>query len=620
MKRAVASACAALAVATGLAAQEPRPDEDFKATGSRRAHAHWIELLDASGKTIDPGDADAPPFSTTKTCGKCHDVAAIEHGWHFAAAGSDTDAGRPGEPWLWTDPRTGTQLPLSYRKWAGTFDPRELGVDGFRFVLEFGRHLPGGASSYAGADATQGRFRLSGALDVDCMVCHDRNASWSHERWSKAIDAQDFAWASGKALGLLHADGDVKSLPDSHDATTPDGKAKLPRTRYDRARFDPDGKVFFDVVRVPSNEACWTCHSARAVGDGAEPRWLHDDDVHLRAGMRCADCHRNDLAHHLVRGHEGERHPSGASIASFSCRGCHLDESDGHGNVVAAGGRLGAPAAEHRGLPAVHLEKLSCTACHSGPRSAAMQRRVQTSLAHALGIPSQTRGDDDLPRIVEPVLARDDDGVVRPHRMAWPSFWAWSKDGALTPITPDAAFATVRRALRVRKDLVAELGAGDEARAKIAAGLAAFATQRSDATPVFVSGGRAWRLGADGKQLVSFEHSAAKPVSWSIAHDVRPARDALGARGCTECHAGDAPFVHARVAAIGVVPDADPPASSGVERLQLDATLVAAWEKSFAGRDWFKLLVVVAIGVVTIVLLAHALRALAAIGKRSPPA
>ena len=29
-------------------------------------------------------------------------------------------------------------------------------------------------------------------------------------------------------------------------------------------------------------------------------------------------------------------------------------------------GRMGAPEPIHKGLPPVHLEKLSCTACHSG--------------------------------------------------------------------------------------------------------------------------------------------------------------------------------------------------------------------------------------------------------------
>ncbi|MCC6782430.1 MAG: hypothetical protein IT457_06275 [Planctomycetes bacterium] len=619
MTRALWVLLAATSFAAVLAAQDAA-GESFKRSGSRRGYAHWLELLAANGKAIDPNATDAPPFSMRETCKKCHDVASIEHGWHFAAAADATDRGRNGEPWLWTDARTGTQLPVSFRGWPGTWRPQDLGMSAFRFVQEFGRHLPGGAASYAAASLEEGRFRLSGALDVDCMVCHGAGSSWSHERWSKAIDSQDFAWASGKALGLFDVRGEVKSLPDELDPQSPAGRAKLPVTHWDRTRFGPDGKVFFDIVRVPSNDACFTCHSSQAVGEGATPRWQHDDDVHLRAGMRCADCHRNDLAHHTVRGFEGEVHPAGEAVASLSCRGCHLDRSDGHGTVLARGGRLGAPLPLHAGLPAVHLEKLSCTACHSGPRPTANSRRVQTSLAHALGVPSQTRGAGDLPAIVEPVLARDADGVIRPHRTTWPSFWGFEKDGAIQPLTPDAAFATVRRALRIRKDLLAELGEGDAARAKIAAGLAEFAKTRTDATAVFVSGGRVWRLGADGKNLESSSHAAADPVSWPIAHDVRPARDALGARGCTECHAADAPFVHAPLAALGVLPDANPPVSTGVDRLRLDAQLVSAWETSFAGRDTFKLVGVVALAVVALVLLVLLFGAVASVRRGSSAA
>ena len=44
---------------------------------------------------------------------------------HFANQVIEMLAGEPG---IWTDERTGTQLPLSYRDWEGTYDPGELGI------------------------------------------------------------------------------------------------------------------------------------------------------------------------------------------------------------------------------------------------------------------------------------------------------------------------------------------------------------------------------------------------------------------------------------------------------------------------------------------------------------
>ncbi len=122
----------------------------FAMTHSRSQYVHWIDLYDANENRIDPTDPKAAPYSPVYTCGKCHDYAAVSHGFHFNAMEKLADVGRPGEPWIWTDTRTGTQLPLSYRKWPGTYDPRELGISSWDFVLKFGRQLPGGGPGAAG--------------------------------------------------------------------------------------------------------------------------------------------------------------------------------------------------------------------------------------------------------------------------------------------------------------------------------------------------------------------------------------------------------------------------------------------------------------------------------------
>ena len=116
----------------------------FAVTNSRSQYAHWIDLYDANDHRIDPTDPNAAPYSPLHTCGRCHDYEAISHGWHFNAMRQDAVHGRRGEPWVWVDTRTGTQLPLSYRGWRGTYDPHKLGISEWEFVLQFGRHMPGG--------------------------------------------------------------------------------------------------------------------------------------------------------------------------------------------------------------------------------------------------------------------------------------------------------------------------------------------------------------------------------------------------------------------------------------------------------------------------------------------
>src|SRR5690606_27663570 len=244
-----------------------------------------------------------------------------------------------------------------------------------------------------------------------------------------------------------------------------EGAGETPRTVYDARRVDLDGKVFFDVVRTPPDTACYRCHTAIDVGEGVAPRWLHDGDVHLRAGMHCADCHGNGVDHHTVRGFPGERHPSGADVRAASCSGCH--EGDG----ASGGGRFAAPVLRHRGLPPLHFEKLTCTACHSGPEPAPEAGAVQTALAHALGLPSQTRAADDLPRLVQPVLRRDASGRIAPHRGVWPAFWGLLTDAGIEPVPPADAYKVVRRHLRIRRDLARETA--ELPRAELEAGIAA---------------------------------------------------------------------------------------------------------------------------------------------------
>ena len=101
------------------------------------------------------------------------------------------------------------------------------------------------------------------------------------------------------------------------------------------------------------------------------------------------------------------------------------------------GGRLGAPRPTHPGLPAVHMDKLTCTACHSGPLPGSVPTRVWTSRANRLGIAGQAQWRTNTPAIVEPVFLRNAAGMIAPHRMMWPAYWAKLDGKAVTPLLPD---------------------------------------------------------------------------------------------------------------------------------------------------------------------------------------
>jgi hypothetical protein len=635
----------------------------FAQTHSRSNYTHWIDLYDAQGRRIDPADPNAKPYSPLKTCGRCHDYEAIARGHHFNAMTNQVDAGRPGEPWIWTDDRTGTQIPLSYRDWPGVYNPRQLGISPWDFVLKFGHHLPGGgpgepapepsaeAAAETPADASPAdtetadgdgsRWELSGPLNVDCMFCHSNDAAYSPEVWWDQIQDENFAWAPTAALAIGSVEGKVSSLPDDFDpsAAEPDSRHELPKTTYAALRVNGDDKVFFDVRRRPRDTVCYYCHSTRLVGDRAGPEWTYDEDVHVKAGISCADCHRNGIEHHTVRGFEGEEHPTGEPVATLSCHGCHMDQAEG-------GGRLGAPKPLHKGLPPLHFDKLSCTACHSGPPVTQRAYPVQTALAHQLGLPAHYTPEDP-PGLAAPVMLQDD-GTLYAHRVMWPAFWGTIKDQKITPLNPDDVYDALRRTLRVRRgetltETVSEvrLSSEDKAEAlgedrakvsedelteqekaklaelertkalaawqeKLAAALEALKDiiTQDGAAPVYVSGGKAYRLTEDGSAK-PFQHDAAGPYAWKLAHDVRPARYSIGVKGCNECHSAGAPIFESKVTAIGPAPDEDPVTYSMYELAGYDKAKLDAWNLSFQGRTAFKWFGFVAMGAVGLIVLSY---------------
>jgi hypothetical protein len=647
------------------------------ADGSKFAHTdgdarylHHIHLYDVNNRRIEPGSTT--PYSASNTCGRCHDYETISHGWHFNAFLSDSADGREGEPWIWTDPRTGTQLPLSYRDWSQTFDPRVIGIDQWDMVKQFGGRLPGGGLGHAPEKETPGkaspetasteaqsdaqsdpsRWPLTGSLEIDCLACHGVSGSYDFNARRDQIAKENFAWAATAAMQIGTVDGEVGRIKDGSDPSEEATKEKLPKVSYDASRFASDGTVFIDLVRQPQNNACFQCHSQRTVDDaGIEARWIHDEDVHLRADMQCIDCHRNGIDHHIVRGFPGETHPGGESMVTLSCAGCHLGQSfiaelgldpdqgpeDAHAPSANAAnshmaGRLGAPYPQHAGLPPLHFEKLSCTACHGGPLPRDEALGIMTSLAHSLGEKGHRTGQE-LPRIAGPVYAKGNDGRVSPHRVVWPAFWATLVDGKLTPLEPETTYEITRRTLRVRKDFTEELLSpklgssemketlgedrsrtkpeewSDEEAAKVAAAtktageklfaekvsssLAAIEKELGVEQAVYVSSGFVYAAGEeDGtlKKVEIEEPDLVDMIRWPMAHNVRPAGWSLGITGCVECHSDGGKLFASTVSANGPGPDRGEAVSMATIQ-GIDPNQRLTWNQLFSGRASFKYII-----------------------------
>jgi len=420
--------------------QELQDNQKIQAwDGSRTTAVHVIQLKDEFDQLVVPSESYPLPYSTKYTCAPCHDYSIICGGLHFSSP-SSAQNGRPGEPWIWVDAKTGTVLPLSYQNWEGTWNPSDLGLTAWSFTLLFGRHMTGGGISEPDDEKTspESRWNVSGKLEINCMGCHNASRMQSHSEWAKQVLRHNFRWAAVAASGLGEVGGMASRLPgtwDLYDGPNPDDKewAVVPFVRYAKERFDSKHRVFFDIAPEIDDQRCLACHSVHQVG---EKRHTAEQDVHSTAGLMCVDCHSNDVSHNMIHGYEGEAQEyQEKERADFTCQGCHMGE-----NLSEKGGptqgRLGAPYPQHPGIPAVHFEKLSCTVCHAGALPKKGLTRIRTSRANRLGIYGIAQWFTEWPHMVEPVFARGSTGKISPHRLIWPAFWAKMEGERIYPLGP----------------------------------------------------------------------------------------------------------------------------------------------------------------------------------------
>ena len=491
--------------------------------GSRSKAAHRIPLYDERGQEIFPDDTPVLPFSTRMTCGPCHDYEAIRHGWHFNSPDAEVPAGRPGEPWVLVDEKTGTQLPVSNRAWPGAWRPRDCGLTPWRFTQIFARHMPGGDMGDLREEipSPESRWGVSGALEINCLTCHAASPEYDPSEYAIQTARENFRWAATAASGFATVEGlAFRQHPtwNIYDGPDPDNVYLMPPTvDYDLTRFDKKRRVFFDLTRRPPAERCYFCHSTPRAAEADRQALLTDADVHTRSGMACVDCHRNGLDHYIVRGYDGEARDRGAPVASsLSCKGCHLGPEPRLGGPSLAG-RFGAPRPAHKGLPVVHLDKMTCTACHSGPWPTAEPELVRTSRANRLGIHGKAQWFTDLPFISSPVFARQADGKIAPHHVFWPAFWGRLEGDKVAPIPPEEVSSAAGEILEPEKQVARPLGAFNS-----------LAPERSEA--VYLLRGKVYRWYAEGRIQDTARTCPEGPPTWSwMGTAERPAASQAGA-------------------------------------------------------------------------------------------
>ena len=581
-----------------------------------------FHLRDEQGRKIDPvaGENARAPYSPRQTCGAagCHDYERITRGYHFTQGLGEpptadqraryawaTSPGNFGGNWCSPAPLYRYLSPKDnpsparmdmtafdfFTSPCGTCHPGGGSAEFDRSGRRYDRWMADPASGFApGAenrfdgDYRKARWSETGVLEADCLLCHQ--PGYDFDARNAQLGAWNLRWAATAGAGLASVTGSVK-----------DGKAVA--VVYDPRRFDRDGTLKLAVARQPRDEACLSCH--------AQPGWKKRGanyrsrtDVHLRAGLRCVDCHpagRSALdprisareEHQFAKGDDpGGLVRDDLDDTVVACADCH--ES----------GRRGAPVAKHFGLPALHLELIACQACHV-PERVVMPAEVQASdvfntapWIHSAGKRLWTfygpdgrarnhygflevMGYDDKPtEPFRPTLFRYKGKIYPGNRVhsAWPGLEIEGETALAQPRMADIvkmwkAHLDDPRKYEALSEIVDDTGDGvpevnrpEEIEALLASvrqALADVGYPLEGTRVVWVRDDRVYRSGTEYRLVPKHEWEASPFANvHKYSHDVYPARAALGSGGCTDCHAPASPFLYAAVLQTPFGPDGRP--------------------------------------------------------------
>lgn len=556
-----------------------------------------FKLRDEQGQIIDPvrNVNAAAPYSPKQTCGACHDYAKITEGFHFTQGKGEAMPTAFARRYAWTSSPGNyggnwcSPAPL-YRQLApkSNASARTIDLTSFDFVtatcgnchpgggpLEYDRDghrydermlatglTPGGDNGFDG-DYYKARWSETGVIEADCLLCHQ--PEYDYKSRNAQLADLNFRWAATEGAGFGTVSGKVTA-------------GEKPRVAYDLKRFDADGSAILHIAPAPRNETCLNCH--------AKPDWKkrgasfsHRTDVHMAAGLRCVDCHAAGSRAHdpRIRGKEAHQFGKGDDPSGHvrndldntvrSCESCHVDEG---GN---------APKSSHAWLPPLHLEKLSCQACHIPSRSvksALIQASDVYNPAPRITPPGKHiwtfydqevrfwnhygelelfTNKDQPTNVTRPTLARYKGKIYPVNRVhsAWVGFEEQGKEGLNQLFMKDfftiwkehlgssqERYPQLSRITDDNGDGHLEINRPDEIDAILAAvreHLTRTNFPLENRRLVWVSDGGLWYSSAEYRPLEKESHEATPYASvYKFSHDIAPARAALGAGGCIDCH------------------------------------------------------------------------------------
>jgi len=382
----------------------------------------------------------------------------------------------------------------------------------------------------------------TGVVEADCFVCH--LPGYNFKDRIKQLIMQNFKWASTSASGIAQVTGFVR-------------EGQTPAVQYNKRLFNEDGKIYLELSGPPPSENCTFCHSfsdMRKRGFSWNDRINHD--VHNLKGMGCADCHWSiDQQHNFAKGDENvSTVRDDLDNTMKNCKQCHEQ------------GFMGAPRPAHLSVRPNHLEKLACETCHIPTlhRAAAEGFDVTTGTLvnyPKLGATQVGANFDWKPRYAR----KHKDGKVWPVNNLLPTVYTnQDKDGIYYPLYAreiGKGYEKIKDKLKDKKPGRPELHTPEEIKLMLSALAETLKGNKrfQQIRPNYHKGGQIHSLNEKDEIVTAKDETwCGEGEGFNINHNVAPAKLALGANGCADCHSDEAHMFKGQIVTDIFGPDGKP--------------------------------------------------------------